>query len=49
MLHHKLILRTGIVPQFENDPYAAELSVSQYKKCMKELASDNARQCMGLD
>ena len=20
-LHHKLILRTGIVPQFENDPY----------------------------
>ena len=31
------------------DVYAAELSVSQYKKCMKELASDNARQCMGLD
>ena len=31
------------------DVYAAEVSVSQYKKCMKELASDNARQCMGLD
>ena len=30
-LHHKLILRTGIVPQFENDPNT-ELFVSVVEK-----------------